>query len=571
MGIHNHGVCFCRYVSPLIIRRHADERIVCRTTSRYLESIKFGSKARFRPQLRISGDRLPTVDVLIFYCGEELNILLDTVRAACSVDYPRHKFRVVVLDDSDSVSKHIEALKVEFANLLYSTRETRDKTWHKAGNINHGLSYVALLPGGPNELVAGLDVDMLPEKDWLRRLAPHLIRDEKFGLVSPNQRFYNVPYGDPLGQLLQYDHMNNVRQMRRDFGNVGLGAGSGWLARRSALDSIGGFAVDGTSEDFLTCIDLRQAGWTVAVVDENLQWGMVPDSFNGHTKQHQRWYTAALTLHKALSGSIRPQIPFTVRILAETSTISYMIAMFLCYIGMPLMVMSGRPIVRFTHEDHLKTLIRLSCADFAVQSLHGFLESWVADFNIYCWHELSYLWHVPLFIPPLLHHWIPYSANFYLGRLTLLQPANSGINKSSEDQHRSRWKRVKTLLLESHMLTHVLVLSVCIAGLVTFLHNIRSHPGGLRQTFQWVVTHAGWPPVLFFWTSALRNALKPFYYALFVPPRPERESYLVRDEKSHVAYPTAEAKDQKHRQVKEWHLGLIIVYYSLVVIGSWWL
>ena len=71
----------------------------------HLHSIAYGPKAAFRPRLRITGTQVPKVDVLIFYCGEELSILLDTARAACSLDYSQDKFRVSILDDSNSASR----------------------------------------------------------------------------------------------------------------------------------------------------------------------------------------------------------------------------------------------------------------------------------------------------------------------------------------------------------------------------------------------------------------------------------------------------------------------------------
>lgn len=522
--------------------------------------------------LGLSSLALSTVDQTQLTFGIQLDILLDTTRAACSSDYPQSKFKVVVLDDSASVSKHIEPLKAQFPNLFYSTRGPRESSWHKAGNINHGLSYVISLPGGPNEFVAGLDVDMLPETDWLRRLVPHFLRDPSMGLVSPNQRFYNVPSGDPLGQLLQFDQLLMVRQMRKDFGDTGLGGGSGWLARRLALDSIGGFATDSISEDFLTCVDLMKAGWSVAMLDENLQWGLAPTSFNGHTKQIQRWTMAMLSFHGALTGTARPRNLLAFKIFAEFSIAMYVVGMFLCYFGLPLMVMSGKPMVEYAGHHQLKRLLALSFLDFAAQSMHGFLESWVADFNIYCWHEPSHLWQALLYIGPAMRHWFPGLSKLVFGIPSMLQPANSVANQSSEDQHTAPWSRLKVLLAESYMAPHVFVLCSCIAGLITSLLNIWSqqHPDR-REQFQHIITHIGWPPALFLWTSVLANALVPFYYALFVAPRAQREEYLERDSKSLVAYPTTQAKDQRHRRVREWHLCLVAIYYLLVVVGSWWL
>ncbi|KAL9619358.1 MAG: hypothetical protein Q9160_006038 [Pyrenula sp. 1 TL-2023] len=470
--------------------------------------------------------------------------------------------------------KHVEALNVQFPNLFYSTRGTRSPSWHKAGNVNHGLRYIASLPKGPGEFVAGLDVDMISEPGWLRRLVPHFMQDAKLGLVSPNQRFYNIPRGDPLGQVLQFDQVQMVRTMRSDFVDEGLGGGSGWLARRAAIDSIGGFSTDGMAEDFLTCLDLREAGWKVALLDENLQWGLTPDSFNGHTKQIQRWATAMLSFFKAHSGpTVRQRRKRAAKFVAEFCIASYFLAVALCYFALPLIVLSGQPIVRYTTRGELRALIGLGSIDLLAQSTHGFLESWIADFNIYCWNEPSHLWQASLYISPAIQRWFPRLSNAIFGMLSVL-PGNSGANRSTEDKHRSPWGRLKVLLAECHVWQHLFVLCSCVAGLAVFLRDLsnrhlNAHDNG--HTFIHVVTHVGWPPALFLWTSVLKNASKPFWYAFFVPQRASREKYLVRDEKSLVAYPTAQAKDQTHRQVSEWHLCLVLVYTACVAIGSWWL
>lgn len=496
------------------------------------------------------------------------------------MNYPRERFRVTVLDDSASVLKHVQALTVQFPNLFYSTRGAREPSWHKAGNINHGLRFIASLPNGPSEFVAGLDVDMIPEPDWLRRVVPHLLQDSQMGLVSPNQRFYNVPRGDPLGQVLQFDQLLMVRTMRRDFGGMGLGGGTGWLARRAAIDSLGGFSTDSTAEDFLTCVDLRDAGWKVALLDEYLQWGLTPDSFNGYTKQIQRWTTAMLSYYKALSGStVRPRRHRVQKFLAEASIVSYFIAITLCYFGLPLAVLSGQPLVRHTSHDELRALITLASLDFLAQSTHGFLESWTADFNIHCWHEPSHLWQASLYLPPAIRAWFPFLSHTLSGTLSSALPGNSAANRSTEDAYRSPWRRLKVLLTECHLWPHIFVLSSCVAGLAVLLRDLSNHlplllldnhgGGGGGGGFTHIITRAGWPPALFLWTSVLSNALKPFRYALCVPRREEREAYLVRDQRSRVAYPTARGRDQTHRRVGEGRLGAALVYMAGVGVGVW--
>lgn len=127
-------------------------------------------KGKQQPRLRLIGDICPSVDVFIAYCGEELEVLLDTVRAAAALDYPKDRYRVIVLDDSvsNSAKTAVQEIQSVSKNVFYTTRGLKPKTHNKAGNLNHGLEYVCSLSGGRSDLVAVLDVDMIPSQHWLR-------------------------------------------------------------------------------------------------------------------------------------------------------------------------------------------------------------------------------------------------------------------------------------------------------------------------------------------------------------------------------------------------------------------
>lgn len=58
---------------------------------------------------------------------------------------------------------------------------------YKAGNLQSGIDLALGLPGGPAEYLATLDADMIPDREWLRALLPHLIRNEKLSLIAPPQ------------------------------------------------------------------------------------------------------------------------------------------------------------------------------------------------------------------------------------------------------------------------------------------------------------------------------------------------------------------------------------------------
>jgi Glycosyl transferase family 2 len=154
-------------------------------------------KKRHRPKLRLIGEDVPTVDVFITCCGEDDDLILDTVRAACDVDYPQDRFRVVVLDDGKSVSlqRAVENLRDTYHNVHYKCRPKFPGVPHhfKAGNLNYGVEEMHNMTGGPSEFIAALDADMIPERDWLRAIMPHLLIDEKMALACPPQVCFHHP------------------------------------------------------------------------------------------------------------------------------------------------------------------------------------------------------------------------------------------------------------------------------------------------------------------------------------------------------------------------------------------
>lgn len=147
---------------------------------------------RTRPKLRILGDNVPSVDVVITCCGEDDDLVLDTAKAACNLDYPPNRFRVIICDDGRSKTLQEMAertAKEQFDNLYYRSRPKYPGVPHhfKAGNLNDAIDYTKTLPGGAANFFAALDADMIPQRDWIRALIPHMLIDAKCSMACPPQ------------------------------------------------------------------------------------------------------------------------------------------------------------------------------------------------------------------------------------------------------------------------------------------------------------------------------------------------------------------------------------------------
>lgn len=168
------------------------------TVSSFLNAlfpVLFSWVSRGRKQLRVVGDvNLPTVDLLICTCGEELEEILDTVRASLDVDWPTDRFRVIVCDDgrSDELQSALEGLRQRngHRNLVYQ-RRPKVKVHHaKAGNLRAACDRTLTLTEGwtgPGDYLASLDADMIPTRSLLRALVAPLLADEKTAFACAPQ------------------------------------------------------------------------------------------------------------------------------------------------------------------------------------------------------------------------------------------------------------------------------------------------------------------------------------------------------------------------------------------------
>ncbi|KAK3619724.1 hypothetical protein LTR22_025880 [Elasticomyces elasticus] len=389
-----------------------------------------------RPPRRLQGDDVPTVDVLVTCCGEDIDVILDTVRAACASDYPQDRFRVFACDDgrSEEVFRSIAALQATYPNVFYASRPKPEVPDFKSGNLNNGIRYSRALPWAqahtllsaahgtsaeaardkvsssestsmsgeglqekvpvsstkptartlgdlPSEFVAGLDADMICLPHWLRAQMPYLIEDVKLAMTCPPQTFYDTPTNDPLTQnMLQIAGLTEV--VNDSLGHADC-MGSGYVMRRSALEAIGGFPVESLAEDVCCSDKLIGAGWKTCLIPEFLQYGSVPGSYYAHVKQRTRWFVGHVqtafffrfrTSNKLAGMGFRQKLTGLVFDLRQFMQLLQAAN----FVLIPLSLYAGYPLVIWSTEAQLVWLIRLVCIWSACHWIHQAIMGLVA-------------------------------------------------------------------------------------------------------------------------------------------------------------------------------------------------
>jgi len=232
-------------------------------------------------------------------CGERTDVVMKTVEAAASQIYPERSYQVFVLDDGqdDSLRQAIEQLDETLhltipGNLpvvYLSRKKTTSSTHYKSGNIRFGLDKTLKSHGG-SRYIAILDADMVPEPTWLERTVLPLENDRQLSMAGPPQQFHNVPAGDLLAQ--DTGVFAQILEPLRDRFGCSQCCGSGFVMRREALDSIGGWPLCNVGEDIICSFALMDAGWRTAHVNERLQSGVVARSFHSYVAQRMRWVSS---------------------------------------------------------------------------------------------------------------------------------------------------------------------------------------------------------------------------------------------------------------------------------------
>ncbi len=238
----------------------------------------------------------PWVDALIPTCGEPLPVLERCLLACSRLDYPR--LRVWVLDDAGR--PEVAALASRHGCRYHHRPE---RLHAKAGNLNAGLNLI------DGELVAVFDADFVPQRHFLQRTIG-LLMDPEVALVQTPQHFLNA---DPVMRNLAMeawllpDEESFYRWIEpvRSSWNAVVCAGTSFLARRAALESVGGFVEAAISEDLVTGMVLASRGWRLVYLGEKLSAGLAAETMLDFVKQRQRWAAGTLQALRLPQGPLR--------------------------------------------------------------------------------------------------------------------------------------------------------------------------------------------------------------------------------------------------------------------------
>lgn len=220
----------------------------------------------------------PSVDIFIPTHHEDINIVRITVLAALSIDWPKDKLNVFILDDGKRSAIQEFAAQIEVG---YLTRD--NNLYEKAGNINRALTVTK------SEYVAVFDCGHIPARSFLQLTMGWFLRDNKLAIVQTPHHHCYFPDRD-LGRVkAESSFFYGMVQDDNDISNASFFNGSGIILKRAPLLEVGGIATETFAEDAHTALHLYIKGYTSAYINVMQAVELVPNVLSTRIAQQSRW------------------------------------------------------------------------------------------------------------------------------------------------------------------------------------------------------------------------------------------------------------------------------------------
>eukprot|EP00475_Leptophrys_vorax_P026865 TRINITY_DN381_c0_g1_i1.p1 TRINITY_DN381_c0_g1~~TRINITY_DN381_c0_g1_i1.p1 ORF type:complete len:715 (+),score=146.36 TRINITY_DN381_c0_g1_i1:89-2146(+) len=247
-------------------------------------------------------DKFPgvVVRVLIPCYREPTDIVNKVVLAACKMSFDKDRLHVYLCDDGRDAKKEewINELRNMGYNAYYIARPNEFKGHAKAGNLNYTLKHVIYKDGAvpdKKELITIFDADMIAFPEFLDKIIPYFLEDEKVVMVQSPQAFHNIPS--------EADFFDCQNKSFFFFTIPGLDSwdavsccGTNFMMSAKALVEVGFFPTASVTEDAYLSMRLHENKGRIRYHGEILAIGEAPEDLRQIFQQRSRWCKGSLQI-----------------------------------------------------------------------------------------------------------------------------------------------------------------------------------------------------------------------------------------------------------------------------------
>jgi cellulose synthase/poly-beta-1,6-N-acetylglucosamine synthase-like glycosyltransferase len=275
-----------------------------------------------------------TVQLPIF---NEYYVVRRLIRAVGSLDYPREKLQIQILDDSNDETREIaecEATRLRTQGFDVEYRHRDNREGFKAGALAEGLD------SAKGEFIFILDADFVPAPDTLKTNIHHFT-DPHLGMVQMRWGHLNRDCSllTRVQSLFLDGHLLLEQTARSRSGRFFNFNGTAGIWRKSCISDAGGWHDDTLTEDLDLSYRAQMKGWRFVYLPDFVVPGELPEEMNGFKSQQHRWTKGSIqTCKKILPAIWRSRFSWLIKLEATahlTANFCYLLLVLLCVLILP--------------------------------------------------------------------------------------------------------------------------------------------------------------------------------------------------------------------------------------------
>ena len=241
-----------------------------------------------RQEKKALPDEIPFVSILVPAHNEGI-VIVKTVLALLSFNYPKEKYEIIVINDnsSDNSAQLLAGLQTEYGKerLIVINTDKTNGGKGKSNALNIGLAR------SKGEIISIYDADNTPEKEALTFLVAELMSNERYGAVigkfrtrnrnaSLLTRFINI-------ETLSFQWM--AQSGRQELFSLCTIPGTNYVIHRHIIEEMGGWDVKALAEDTEVSFRVYQMGYKIKFQPKAVTWEQEPQTLDVWFRQRTRW------------------------------------------------------------------------------------------------------------------------------------------------------------------------------------------------------------------------------------------------------------------------------------------
>jgi cellulose synthase/poly-beta-1,6-N-acetylglucosamine synthase-like glycosyltransferase len=271
----------------------------------------------------------------------EMYVAERLLEGVASIDYPRDRLEIQVLDDSTDETCLIARNKAdELAERGFevSYRHRDNRIGYKAGALEEGLREAK------GDYVMVFDADFVPTPSIVMDLI-HFFTNPKVGMVQARWGHLNRDYSvlTRVQAMMLDGHFVIEHTARNRSGRFFNFNGTAGIWRRSTIIDAGGWQHDTLTEDMDLSFRAQLRGWEFIYVPTATAPAEIPCEMNSFKGQQFRWAKgSAQTARKLIGAVLRADIPLKVKVeclFHLTNNFAYLFLVLLALLQLPNMLM----------------------------------------------------------------------------------------------------------------------------------------------------------------------------------------------------------------------------------------